>query len=554
MGYLLPILLALGSLVLDEAEGLPLARVPWAVMALVPLPYLLAALERRSALRGAFRRAAWYSQLGRLMPVALQYVAVGVLGWRGTLEAWLDADLSVLVWPELGLLLVLAPFLVYSLVAIDAEAWAASSGRGRRAGLRAFQLRMFGAGLGPIVGYILLAALIGRWEFLRILVEEVTLWSLAFTLLMALAFVLVLPRFLSTTWETEPLSAGPQRELLEGVASLAGFRCRELLVWKTGNLMSNAAIVGLLARGRRVFFTDALLRQMGPRQLAAVFAHEIGHAKRHHVPIFIVWALAFFGALDALLTWVELDDELTELSVLGAALVLWLLAFGWISRRAELEADLYSLELLRDGIGITSALQSVAPASHSRTGWRHFSTRERIQFLDRAVSDPAVGRRLRRRVRAVALLGALLLASTGTWRLVRLAGDYPLERTLVDLRLGRYDQARERTKGWEADLEREEARTLSELVDLAGSAALTDFDRREAAADRCAELALAQLRARNLDQALGWLRLGGLAGEESAGQAAGALAEALEGGALEGLDDRDLGPWRDPITRALADS
>jgi Zn-dependent protease with chaperone function len=553
MGYLLPILLSLGSLVLDEFDGLPMRHWPLGVLALVSLPYLLAALEQQAAMRGSLRRAAWFSRLGQLAPVVLQYAAVGIFGWRASLEEWFQADLSVLIWPEPGMLLVLAPFLFYTLAAIDAEARIASPGPERRSQLRSFQLRMLCAGLGPVVGYILLATLVGRWEVLRILIEQVSLWSLAFTLALGFTFVLALPRFLRATWETEPLPVGPQRELLEGVARLAGFRCRELLVWKTGNLMSNAAIVGLLARGRRVFFTDELLRRMGPRQLAAVFAHEIGHARRHHVPIFIVWALAFFSVLDALLAWIAFDDQLLELSVLAGALVAWLLGFGWISRRAELEADLFCLELLSDGTGIKSALQSAAPASHSRTGWRHFSTRQRIEFLDRAAEDPAVGTRLRRQVRVTAVAGALLLAITGTWRLAQLVGDYPVERTLVDLRQGHYAQAQERLWSWESEEESEQARALAELVRLTGSGALGDFDRREAAAARCAELAATGLTSGELDRALGWLRLGGLAGDEVAGRAAEALAGVAEGVDFGPLPGVDLGPWTEALTRALTD-
>jgi Zn-dependent protease with chaperone function len=554
MGYLLPILLALGSLLLKEVDGLPLGSWPWAVPAVVPVPYLLAHLERRLALAGGFRRAAWCARALGLSPVLLQYLALGVFGWQHSLELWLDTELSVLAWPQFALLLVLAPYLLYTLVAIDAEAWHAGPGRRQRAHLRRFQTRMFLAGLGPIVGYILLASALARWEFLRLLVEEVTIWSLTFTLLLGLAFVFLLPRFLRATWETERLPPGPQREILEGVARLAGFRCRELLVWKTGDLMSNAAIVGLPASTRRVFFTDALLRQMGPRQLAAVFAHEIGHAKRHHVPLFIVWALAFFGALDTLLTWVELEGELLELAALAAALLLWMVAFGWISRRAELEADLYSLELLRDGIGITSALQSVAPASHSRTGWRHFSTRERIAFLERAAADPGVARRLRRQLRSVAALGLVLLLATGIWRLSSLVEDYGAQRTLVDLRLGHYAEARTRARSWAPREAQEQLAVLGSLVRLAGSAQLRDFSSRVAASERCADLARASLSARNLEAAVGWLRLGGLAGDLAAQRAAEVLEEARAETGPRALLEGDLGPWREALQSALADT
>jgi len=548
VGYLLPILLALGSLVLGEFEGLPLARAPWAVTALVPVPYLISVLERRCALSGSFRWAALWGRLGRQAPVLMQYLALGVFGWGTSLEAWFGRDLSLLSWPELPLLAALAPFVVFTLLSIDAEARSARTRTAERRELRSFQVRMFASGLGPIVGYLAIVSLLGQWRELRIHVEEVSLWGVLFTLVLAFAFVLLLPGFLRRTWDTEVLPPGPERDLLERVAELARFRCRELLVWKTGDLVANAAIVGLWPPGRRVFFTDALLGQMGPRQLAAVFAHEIGHAKRRHVLLFVVWALAFFGAVDAGLVLLDLGGEEGELLVLGAAVVVWILTFGWISRRAELEADIYSLELLRDGVGITSALQAVSPAAHSRRGWRHFSTAERIAFLSRVGADPLQGRRLRGRLRAVGLVGALLLLATGIWRSALLVGDYPLQRTVVDLRLGHYAGAAERSRAWVGN---EKGEALAALVKLAEAGGLADFETAQAAAARCAELARTSLDEGSLDRAQGWLQLGGLAGDAAAGRAAETLAEHGSEGAPADLEDPSLGPWRGPLRAAL---
>ena len=551
MGFLVPILLAIGSLALDELGNTPSLRAPWAVFAMLLVPYLHARLRHRAALAGAFRRAAWLSRVERLLPVAMQYVAIGIFGWMRSLEAWFGTDLSILSWPEPAILLALLPYALYTLAAIDAETRMSGGSHGVRRHMRAFQLRMFLAGLAPILCYLLAASFIGRWDYLRIAVEEVSLWSLLFTVLLASSFVLLLPLVLKWTWETDRLSSGPQFDLLSRVAQLARFRCRELLVWKTGNLMSNAAIVGLFPSSRRVFFTDALLRQMGPRQLAAVFAHEIGHAKRYHVLIFLVWALAFFGLLDGLLTWAAFDDEALELSLLGAGLLLWLLSFGWLSRRVELDADLYCLELLRDGIGITSALQAVSPSDHSRSGWRHFSTRERVDFLGRASADPAVGRRLRRRLRVVALIGFLTLAGAGGWRLWTFAEAFPAERTLMDLRLGHFEGAARRLPGWApgADEQDEKASAIQDLVRLAQSGELGDFHSRPEAAERCAEEARGALEADHAEAALGWLRLAELAGDHEAGRA----AEALQGGLTgEPFHAADLGVWREPLEQVEA--
>jgi len=542
MGYLGSILFALASLGLVEGLELDPVPRPLAVLVLLPLPHLVGLLERRAALAGRFGWAARAARLGRAVPVLGQVLAVGLFGWQASLEIVFDAELSLFQWPHPALLLALAPFVVLTLLTIDAEARASAAGHGPRPGLRSFQARMFLTGLGPICAYVLVAALLGASELLRIGVEEVALWSLAFTGALLLTFVVALPRFLRATWDTSPLTDGPQRELLDRVASLANFRCRELLVWNTGGLMANAAIVGLFPAGRRVFFTDALLRQLGPRQLAAVYAHEIGHAKRYHVLLFLLWALAFFAVLDAGLTWVEPQDGTLALALAVAGLSLWLLAFGWLSRRVELEADLFCLELLRDGIGITSALQSVAPSAHNRNSWRHFSTSRRIAFLNRAALEPEVGRRLTRRLRGAAALGLVLFLVTAGWRLAGFTEDYAGERTLVDLRLGRYATAETRLEGLGADADRipEVTRRLTAFATAAG---LADFEEREDASGVAAGYAVEAFESDRVDAAAAWLGLAGLAGDPIAGEAADWLFEHLDGLPVPDPEELELGPW-----------
>jgi Zn-dependent protease with chaperone function len=540
MGYLGSILLALGSLVAAELLGSVGEPRPAWMLALLPLPHLLAAIEHRAGVAGRFTLASWAGRLGEASPVLGQLVAVLSLGWLVALERLFGEPVSLLAWPGPALLFALAPFVVLALLRIDAEA---RGGGARAASLRGFHARMLLTGLGPVAGYVLFASLLRPFDGLRLAVEQVSLWGLAYSGALLAAFVLLLPRFLETAWDTEPVPPGPQRELLEAVAERAGFRCRELLVWRTGGLMANAAIVGLWPRGRRVFFTDALLATLGPRQLAAVYAHEIGHARRAHVWLFLVWALAFFGALDAGLSSVEASGEVElALGVAALALGLWLAAFGWLSRRVELDADLYCLELLRDGVGIASALQTVAGDRHHRSGWRHFSARRRIEFLGRAGADRGGGGGLRRLLRRIAWGGVLLLVVTGGWRLRSLVRAYPAERAVVDLGLGRYGRAARRLEGLPGWAEPPGA-ALAARAALVRGAGLGDLPSRPAAAALAGERALAALEGGAAAEAAAWLELAGLAGDPAAGAAGDWLLGRLEGAPGAAWPPASAGRW-----------
>jgi STE24 endopeptidase len=58
--------------------------------------------------------------------------------------------------------------------------------------------------------------------------------------------------------------------------------------------MANAAFAGLWPGWRYLFVSDYLMDNFEDDELRAVIAHEIGHGKRHHIPIKIA---AHFGGI-----------------------------------------------------------------------------------------------------------------------------------------------------------------------------------------------------------------------------------------------------------------
>jgi Zn-dependent protease with chaperone function len=508
MGHLISILAALASLACADLELLSGWRLPWAVPALMAAPYLLSAAERRAGLRGNFRQALFLARLGVVAPVLLYATALVVCGWSASLEGWLGVRISILEWPRLELLPALLPFVAYSLASIDAVARVQGEGGRLTAIIRSFQMRMFFATLVPIVIYLAASALLGRNESLRVHVEEVELLGAGFTAVIMVCFVFFLPRLLQQTWDTEPLPVGPERALLEELASQAGFRCKEILLWRTGGLIPNAAVVGVTAGTRRVFFSDALLERLSPRQLVAVYAHEIGHVRGGHVMLFATWALSFFAGIDLFSNQLGGGSENLATLFFGVGLVLWWFGFGWLSRRAELEADLYSLEILGEGASLREALERVSPDRGQRAGWRHFSPEQRTRFLSASAADPRVGRRLRSRLRLARWLGALCLSVIMTLQGAGLVDNYAEDQARASLLLGRF-----------ASAEREIAQVpepngdLAQLIALAQGGFPTDFRNRRSAARACRERAEALDAAGAPELAQPWWLLFQLTGE-----------------------------------------
>ncbi|MBL8863596.1 MAG: M48 family metalloprotease [Planctomycetes bacterium] len=440
MGSLGHAVLALSVLAAAEAGFEHELAPPWSLVLLVPLAHALARLAEHAYVRGRFRAGDWLHRSLVVSPVALHAVAVLGCGWRTSVSRWTGADVSLLAWPDLGVLLLLAPWLLFELAALHARSRTFVA-RPQRDAWLGFQVRMLVAGLVPIVLYVLAAAIVGTSEDARVAVEEIGVFHAIFAGGLVLALALGLPYLLEHVWETAPMPDGSQRAAVMALARESGFGAPRLRVWRTGNQVANAAIVGLTKNSRTVLFSDQLLAQLPPRELAAVFAHEMGHAVRSHVPLFIAWVLAAFLLGDLAARTLFEDDPVLAGLVLLAFLGAWFAGFSWLSRRCELQADLHALDLLGETHTLIGALERVGGRLRDVAGWRHFSVSDRVRFLEHAQADPEVARRLHRTIRGASLLGSLLLLAALGLHAARLARDLPTDRVRADLRLGDYQSA-----------------------------------------------------------------------------------------------------------------
>ncbi|MEM8710179.1 MAG: M48 family metallopeptidase [Planctomycetota bacterium] len=485
------------------------------------LPYALGRRASRAALAGELRKGQWFQLLtehaGWISYAALLFVG----GWIAAVREWTGARLDLDGWPEGALALSFLPFVIYQLAAIDASVRAGGGTRLTQRHLRAFQVRMFVACLAPVLVFIGASVALGQSDWLRVHVEHVGLASVLFTGAMVLVLAQLLPVLLRWSWDTVPFPKGPQRDRLDDVARAAQFEPRDIRLWRTGDLMANAAIVGFTPRGRTVLFSDQLLSLLNTRELCAVYAHEIGHARRGHVTIFLCWTLGFVFLGDYASRAVMEDHG----TVLGAATALaflasWFFSFGWLSRRFELDADLFSLQTVEDLPALVSALERVGGRDREKSGWRHFGVGPRIRFLARTVSNELFVRRFRARLRGFAVAAALLALAGAGLQLLDLVSSLPRDRAVASLARGDYLRAARlaaNIDGDEGDELRELASAARELEDgsrEAARGALGEALRRKDASAARSLAVLASLRgvpvaadvARSID---GWLDRGG---------------------------------------------
>jgi STE24 endopeptidase len=189
-------------------------------------------------------------------------------------------------------------------------------------------------------------------------------WFWLFTLLAAVqlcgAFLwpaLVAPRLLPQA----PLPPGPLRERLEALARRAGFDPAAIRVVSTGRRggLPNAALGGLWRP--RLLLDDTLLERLGPEQVEAVAAHELGHHAGGHLAGRLLLGLAGVFLVLALvglsLAWPTLYEAfgfagaspkaaLALASLGGGLIAFWLSPVqAWLCRRQERWADAEAVRL-----------------------------------------------------------------------------------------------------------------------------------------------------------------------------------------------------------------
>jgi STE24 endopeptidase len=408
--------------------------------------------------------------------------------WRGHAAVWPGAELLVLAPFVVGQLLAWTAFYdaeraahraAYRLLAAEPHGgtWlelertraAAPSRFDSRSSYVLYQLRQkLALALLPVFLLLMLK------ELQRRLPDFCEQWPKALNLLGTLAMLTVfalLPWIIRLVLGLKPLPDGPLRRRLEATARRLHFRCSNILVWNTRNGMANAMVIGIVPWIRYVIFTDRLLEDFSGDEIEAVFGHEIGHIRHHHM----LYYFSFLTASVLVLGWFLNDlmvsfqgfealgvrpRQIEWLSVVTSVMVLLVyifVVFGFLSRRCERQADVFGCravsclaphcrghedgpDLPQRGRGLCPtgirtfirALEKVASVngiSRDHPGflqsWQHSTIGRRVEFLQRLLLDPSAEGRFQRRVFAFKCVLLLLLGGAVAFILVREAKTPP---------------------------------------------------------------------------------------------------------------------------------
>ena len=232
-------------------------------------------------------------------------------------------------------------------------------------------------------------------------------------LLFFLVLAFVFPVIITRLWDCRPMSAGPLRSHIEQFCRRQNLQYKEILIWPLyEGQMLTAGVMGLIRNFRYIMITPALLKALSPDELDAVIAHEAGHVKRFHLPLYIVLFVGFgitaqiflqpfmylLLSSDFFYDMVRLgnNDPTAVLTFMGSVpLIIFMIIyfrfiFGFFMRNFERQADLYAFTVMEDARPLISALEKVGVLSgniRDMPSWHHFGIGQRVEFLEKCQMD-----------------------------------------------------------------------------------------------------------------------------------------------------------------------
>lgn len=218
--------------------------------------------------------------------------------------------------------------------------------------------------LGLVIGAPLI--LLVLW-LMGVMGETWWLWVWGVWMGFNLLILAVYPTFIAPLFNKfTPLEDQGLRERIERLLARAGFKSSGVFVMDGSRRSShgNAYFTGL-GRNKRIVFFDTLLSQLGPEQIEAVLAHELGHFKHRHIVKRIGLMFVLSLLMLAVLAWVKEADwfyaglgvanqtDATALALFFLALPVFLFPatpfMSLYSRKHEFEADAFAARQTEPG-------------------------------------------------------------------------------------------------------------------------------------------------------------------------------------------------------------
>ncbi len=252
-----------------------------------------------------------------------------------------------------------------------------------------------------------------------------TIGHTSYFLVFLIIAAILAPALIQRFWRCRPLEDGEHRRRIESLCRRAGVAYADIVHWPIfGGRMITAAVMGLVSRFRYILVTDALLQILSPDEIDQVIAHEIGHVKRKHLLLYLMFFMGFIlisyttypvtvlllffnGPFLAIIKLLDLNPFRLQSPLFAALLIIAIIVyfryvFGYFMRNFERQADAYVFQLYPTAEPLISTFGKIVSTSGQpadKPNWHHFSIQQRVDYLRKCERSPAWIRRQDSKVR-----------------------------------------------------------------------------------------------------------------------------------------------------------
>ncbi|MBF0102252.1 MAG: M48 family metalloprotease [Desulfobacterales bacterium] len=229
-----------------------------------------------------------------------------------------------------------------------------------------------------------------------------------------LFLIIIGPGLIQKLWGCKPLERGFARDQIEYICEKANLSYRNIVKWPVfGGMMITAGVMGIVKWFRYILVTSAMLEFLSPEEIDSVIAHEIGHVKKKHLILYILFFLVYMLLAYLLIPHLvmlvilikpiyfliqdsQFDRMNTISAIFGLTVILCFLVyfryiFGYFMRNFERQADMYVYELIGHAQSLISTFNKIILTSGQnpdKPDWHHFSISERMDYLKKCEDNP----------------------------------------------------------------------------------------------------------------------------------------------------------------------
>ncbi len=172
--------------------------------------------------------------------------------------------------------------------------------------------------------------------------------------LLTILMGIVLPFLMIKLWSTEPIQDTAKGSAAISAWVATGEDPRSIRLWKTDLSIAGAMVLGWSRQFRFLLLSDLLLEKLDRDEIRMIVLHEAAHCRRWHVWLRLlpVWTMSIpIIAVHHVGLWKQMafvfpfPSFFVVPGVVVVSLVSMCFLLSWIARWAELDADIFSVEL-----------------------------------------------------------------------------------------------------------------------------------------------------------------------------------------------------------------